>query len=112
MLSKAEKVGQHQQLLLPLGGGIGFLLHEQLHHHLVVAVHRGNPPNTLWAVANSGTVDIDGCSGKTTVGDGGGAGGGYDVSFWVGGQRSGTGETTPAPKYTMGALLNAPVEML
>jgi hypothetical protein len=35
--------------LVPLDGGSVILLHEQLRQHLVVAVHRGNPPNTLRA---------------------------------------------------------------
>jgi hypothetical protein len=81
VLSKGEKVGQHEELLLPLGGGIGFLLLEQLHHHLFIVVHRENPPNTLWAVAIDGTVDTNGSSNKATVGDGGGAGGGYGGGF-------------------------------
>jgi hypothetical protein len=51
--------------LLPLGGAIGFLPHEQLHHHLAIAVHRSNPPNTLWAVADGGAIDTDGRFGKT-----------------------------------------------
>jgi hypothetical protein len=50
VLAKEEKVGQHHHLLLPLGGGIGFILHEQLCHYLAVDVHHGNPSNTLWAV--------------------------------------------------------------
>jgi hypothetical protein len=47
VLAKEEKVRQHQQLSLSVGGGIGFLLYEQLRHHLIAAVHRSNPPNTL-----------------------------------------------------------------
>jgi hypothetical protein len=30
VLAKAEKVHEHQQLSLPLGNDIGFLMHEQL----------------------------------------------------------------------------------
>jgi hypothetical protein len=46
--------------LLPLRGGIGFFLHEQLRDHLVVVEHHGNPPNTLWAVGDRGDADANG----------------------------------------------------
>jgi hypothetical protein len=62
-----------------------------MHHDLVANVHHGNPPNTLWAVADVETVDSDRSSGKTAMGDGRGVGGGYVGDLWVGGKRSGTG---------------------
>jgi hypothetical protein len=79
---------------------MGFLLHEQLHHSVIV-VYRGNPSNTLSAVADGGTIDTYNSSGKTMVGDGGGAGGGYDGGgagggyddgFWVGGRGQARGK--------------------
>jgi hypothetical protein len=63
-------------------------LHEQLHHHLAIVVHRGNLPDTLWVVGTEGDVDAIGRFSKPAVGDGGCLGG-----FWVGGQTSGMGRT-------------------
>lgn len=83
-LAKAEKVGQHQQLLLPHSGGIGFFLHEQLLCHLIVVVHRCNSPNTLWMVGAGGDADVDDRFGNQAVRDGGGVDVGYGGGFWVG----------------------------
>jgi hypothetical protein len=91
VLANAKKVRQHQQLWLPLGGGIGFLLHEYQRHHLVVVVHRDNLPNTLWAVGAAGGSRF----GNAAVQDGRGVGVDTEaVSGWAGkGQaREGCGD--------------------
>jgi hypothetical protein len=68
-------------LLLPLGDGIGFLLHEQLRHHPDVAVHRNNPPDTLWAVGAEGDAREDSRFSNTRVRDDEGVGVGYNNGF-------------------------------
>jgi hypothetical protein len=78
VLAKVEKIHQHQQLLLPLGGGIGFLPHQQLRYYVIVAFHRGNSPNTLWVVGARGDAGEDNMFSNARVRDGGGVGVGYN----------------------------------
>jgi hypothetical protein len=48
-VANAQHARQNHLLLLPPDNLSILLLCEQLHHHLIVIVHRGNPMSTLWA---------------------------------------------------------------
>jgi hypothetical protein len=69
--SKGGEGSPTSAVVVSIGCGISFLLHEQRCHHLVVVVHRGNPLNTLWAVGTGGDDGGDGRFGNPKVRDGG-----------------------------------------